>query len=490
MQGKEIQAWADASVDTVIKAVMGFLLLLFPTLYGWAAVDLGGDTTLSQSVAVTVFEFGAGILAVLLGLRLWIHRPWTRDEYGFLKAWPLYAVAGLFLLWCLLQFVPLPPTLHAFLSPRGSHLLDTYQGFVPEGARPMTLLPGQSFVAFLKMAAYVAVFLAAASIPADRRDIRSFLAAATVMGGLTAFLGLLKAFAPDVFTFIFPSGGKGGRASGPFINPNHFAGYLEMCFPLALGLFWLSGPWPRLQSLSSGALAEFIRRQGWKKALAGLACLLMAGGIIASLSRLGIFAFLFSIFVFFYVLLRGRSRKVVLGLVVLAAFAGVFVTSVYVGLDPVLERYSLLEDAGVNRLDAWRMGFDITRDFPLSGSGLGTFRFVSPLYQPATLRGGFHQTHNDYLNLSADLGVFGLILGLLFLFGWFRSVFKTSEHPGIFRPAAAAAFAASVSAMAVHSIGDFNLQVASNGMLFAMVTGMGLALYRIAEYEGLVGGKK
>ena len=90
-----VKDWADASVDTVIKAVMGFLLLLFPTLYGWAAVDLGGDTTLSQSVAVTVFEFGAGLLAVLLGLRLWIHRPWTREEYGFLKAWPLYAVAGL-----------------------------------------------------------------------------------------------------------------------------------------------------------------------------------------------------------------------------------------------------------------------------------------------------------------------------------------------------------------------------------------------------------
>jgi hypothetical protein len=38
-------------------------------------------------------------------------------------------------------------------------------------------------------------------------------------------------------------------------------------------------------------------------------------------------------------------------------------------------------------------------------------------------------------------------------------------------------------AMAVHAIGDFNFQVASNGMIWAMVLGFGLGLTRVASSE-------
>lgn len=473
----------SAALDTAMKALIGLLLAAFPLVYGWAPVDAGGDTTVSQSLAAAAFEVCAGALAVVMGLRLWFERrsPQRMQANGGANA--VLGTAAVFMAVCALQFLPLPFSVHAFVTPAGSDLLDRFSAYSPSGARPSTLVPRVSAVAFLKLSAFFVTFLAAWRLPRRRGDIRLFLGAATAIGGLVAFLGLIKFFAGDSLAFLFPSGGAPGRASGPFLNPNHFAGYLEMCLPLALGLFLLSGPGAAFEGLTPASVSEFIRGQGSKKALVGIAVLLMAGGVIASLSRLGIFALLLSLFVFFFVLFRGRRGKAALGLAVFAAFAAVLLTSVYVGLDPVLERYSLLEDAGVNRLDAWRMGAGIAADFPITGSGLGTFRHVSPLYQPPSLKGGFHQAHNDYVNIASDAGLPALAAALIFLVLWGRAMLGTAALHGRFRPVAAAAFIAAASAAAVHSIGDFNLQVASNGMLFAAVLGTGLSLGRVAQAD-------
>ncbi len=474
---------ADAALDAALKVLMGLMLAVFPLIYGWAPVDAGGDTTVSQSFAVAAFEVCAGVMAAVMGFRLWFERRNPQRIQGSGSANAVLAAAAVFMALCALQFLPLPPFLHAFVTPEGARLLDKFDAFTPSGARPATLVPRATMVAFLKIAAFFIVFFAAARMPRKRGDISLFLGAVTVIGGVIAFLGLLKFFAGSSLPFLFPEGGAAGRASGPFINPNHFAGYLEICLPLSMGLFLISGPGPKLEGFYPASIVEYIRLQGSKKALVGLASLLMACGILASLSRLGIFSLLFSLFVFFFVLFRGRRGKLALGLVVFASFAALLCSSIYVGLDPMLERYSLLEDAGVNRLDAWKMGARIAADFPLTGTGIGTFRHISPLYQPPALKGGFHQAHNDYINIASDAGLPALAAVLIFLVLWVRTLLSVAAQQGRFRPVAAAAFVASVSAMAVHSIGDFNLQVASNGLLTAAVLGMGTSLGRVAQAD-------
>ncbi len=483
MEAGAFQERAGVALDGAIKAVFGFLLAVFPLIYGWAPVDAGGDTTISQSLAVTIFEAAAGALALLMGLKLCVAASPQASSGGNGASGGLHVAAAAFTAICALQFLPLPPAIHAFVTPSGSDLLDRFAGIAPSDARTTTLIPSLTFVAFLKVAAFFIVFFVASKLPRSRGDLRLFLGAVTAAGALTAFLGLIKFFAGDALSFLFPSGGGHDRAAGPFINPNHFAGYLEICFPLTLAFFILSGPMPERGMLNRPALSEYARTHGWKKALIGFACLLMAGGMISSLSRLGIFAFALSIFTFFFVLFRGRRSKLVLGIAVFASFAAVLLTSIYVGLDPLLQRYSILEDAGVNRLDAWKMGARMTASFPLTGSGLGTFRYISPLYQPPELKGGFHQAHNDYVNIAADAGLPALAAALVFLVLWTRHLLGVAGLHGSFRPVAAAGFVAAMAAMAVHSIGDFNLQVASNGMLFAMVLGVGAALGRAAQAD-------
>ena len=48
------------------------------------------------------------------------------------------------------------------------------------------------------------------------------------------------------------------------------------------------------------------------------------------------------------------------------------------------------------------------RDFPLTGSGLGTFEFVYPGYQDYITDGLVDYAHNDWVQLFAETGGIGL----------------------------------------------------------------------------------
>jgi O-antigen ligase len=135
-----------------------------------------------------------------------------------------------------------------------------------------------------------------------------------------------------------------------------------------------------------------------------------------------------------------------------------------------------MEEKEVHRIDAWRMGARITGDYPLTGTGLGTFRRISPLYQPPHLKGGYFQTHNDYLNMASDVGIPGLLLLLAMVGTWGAAVWKGLSRHGRTRPFFAAASLAAAGAMAIHSVGDFNLQVSAIAFHMALVAGIGLAV--------------
>jgi O-antigen ligase len=131
------------------------------------------------------------------------------------------------------------------------------------------------------------------------------------------------------------------------------------------------------------------------------------------------------------------------------------------------------------------MGVAVASDFPVAGTGLGTFRRVSPAYQPPGLLGGYFQTHNDYLNMASDIGIPGLLLVLALLGVTVAAVWKGLQRRGRTRPAFAAASLAALGGMAVHSFGDFNLQVTPIAFHLAVVAGLGLAAACIPDADGV-----
>jgi O-antigen ligase len=116
------------------------------------------------------------------------------------------------------------------------------------------------------------------------------------------------------------------------------------------------------------------------------------------------------------------------------------------------------------------------KDFPLFGSGLGTFEHVFKIYQPEGLTGYYDHAHNDYLELLLEAGIFGVLIGGFFFFIVLRGILKKEwREREIYLKAG---FLSSLATMAVHSVFDFNLHIPSNAVLFCLILGMAVSFGR------------
>jgi O-antigen ligase len=152
--------------------------------------------------------------------------------------------------------------------------------------------------------------------------------------------------------------------------------------------------------------------------------------------------------------------------------------NILMGLNEVSKRYSVLFDKDVGwRSGVWNWSLKVALDYPIAGTGLGTFQFVSPMYKtPETNAGQFDEAHNDYLNLWSDTGTVGLLLGVSFIVVWLAVILRGMGGSKRHQNFLLAGCVASLFAMLVHSIGDFNLQIPSNAAYLAIILGIGVAL--------------
>ncbi len=148
------------------------------------------------------------------------------------------------------------------------------------------------------------------------------------------------------------------------------------------------------------------------------------------------------------------------------------------GLDEVAERFNntVLQDGLRGRGDLNQFTFLYWQDYLITGSGLGSFKEHFQAYQGVVLGPEFHFSHNDYLQMGAEIGFIGLVLlGLpvtynlaLVLRGMYRR-----KRPLI--QGATFTTIMSAIALALHSTVDYNLQITSNAATFMAILAMGLA---------------
>jgi hypothetical protein len=120
----------------------------------------------------------------------------------------------------------------------------------------------------------------------------------------------------------------------------------------------------------------------------------------------------------------------------------------------------------------WKSTLPLIRDFPLWGTGYGTFQHVEPRHRSATANPAVvcDHAHNEYLEALVEGGVLRLAWSLLAVaavlrLGW-RAV---RQYEG--RPAAALAMGGlfAVITMVLHSAGDFGLHLPAIAFLAAVV---------------------
>ncbi|MCK4533012.1 O-antigen ligase family protein [bacterium] len=237
----------------------------------------------------------------------------------------------------------------------------------------------------------------------DNKDsIRRFTVFFLVIGGLKMLQVILIKLLPNT-AYQLP-------LFLPFsmANDNHLAGYLTIVISIAGGIF-------------------FFKRKIKKSIKICLFLYLITGFILifSANSRSGLIALLFSFLILIYI----KNKKfLITGLVV------VLMTLIYC--------FFFLKIGGgfkrgdihsYERLIIWEDTLNLWSDYPVFGSGVGSFRDYYPQYKRMEGTSTAQYAHNEYLNLLVEMGIVGFVL-----FGWiivrlFREAIpRRFLYPGFF----------------------------------------------------------
>ena len=254
-----------------------------------------------------------------------------------------------------------------------------------------------------------------------------------------------------------------GRASGTYISPNNFAGFLDMLLPLATACVLV------------GRMKPVVR------ILLGYSALAMLAGMAVTFSRGGWVAVVVALLVLLGTLIFHRNHRLpaLLLLFVLAGGGTIFVTNY---LSKTLSYMHRVGTPGQTaeldlaiRLDIWTAAEQMWRDHFWWGVGPAHYDYRFREYRPENVQMSPDRVHNDYLNLLADWGAAGGIIVLAGMVTFGAGLRKTWKYV---RPAEndfgrgmSNRFAfflgasAGLLALAVHSMVDFNLHIPANAIL-------------------------
>jgi O-antigen ligase len=284
---------------------------------------------------------------------------------------------------------------------------------------------------------------------------------------LEAVYGLIQALVPTMgVLWVDYVQAYMGSARGTFINRNHFAGFIEMIWPLALGLTMAQGGWGTGYTLKKILASERLNRQ----ALLALGVVVLLLALLFSRSRAGIAGALMGFLTFILLTRSGRRGIPRYSWLMPTGIAGMLVVySMAIGIGPITERFFSLSN-GDSRLDYWRDSLPIIKDHPL-GIGLRNYENVIPVYNVSMMANNrLEYAHNDYLQLLIEAGWIGFIAVLtgFSIFMW-KSVCRIKHMNPQKDPMrfflAVGAFSGLIS-LSFHSFFDFNLQIPANCVYF------------------------
>ena len=430
-----------------------FLTLAFGGVYSWSSA--------AALCAVTAVVVARALLAT------------RRGEVELPPRWilgPLLLVWA----WAAFQAVPLPPALSGPPDGVPDALEARWALLSPEAWRPLALDLGRCLGAVQKGALYILAFGLAWSL-GRAGYARWFLFGLMALGCFEAFYGMLEQVSGNAETFGYAKPSGSSRASGSYVNPNHYAGFLGMALPAGIGIALgmqrgqrLDGFWLRLRE-------GLTRPDAPKRALLVGAAFLIAVGLVASLSRGGSLAAMLGIAVLAGVGARRNRKK---SLVVLAIAGGLGLWIALLGAERLTARFAKIETLELiearGRVGLVRDTASMLGDFPLRGIGVGSYETAFPVYAGAPYGGIADHAHCDVLQALAELGgPMGLLL-LICVGATYvviaRRVLR-AEGP---RAADAATLLACVCPLVVHSFFDFNLHLPANALWWSVLLGLGL----------------
>ncbi|HSI87812.1 MAG TPA: O-antigen ligase family protein [Pyrinomonadaceae bacterium] len=324
--------------------------------------------------------------------------------------------------------------------------------------RTISVLPFATQLSALHFFALAFFFSAALVLLESAGRIRKLVLLITIFGAVFAFFSILQfVLSPTRIYGIYEA--RSGAPFGTFVNRHNFAAYMEMTMALPLGMMF----------------AGAVNRD--KKLLYVTGIGLMGVALLLSGSRGGLVAFLAQIVLLVILTVDSKRKsnfalKTALAVVLVVAIVG---GSFFVGGESSLTRLAetaTSQDITTDRAHIWSVTLDvITNNMPF-GAGLGAFGVAYTAYDTYSGLERVEQAHNDYLQVLADAGIVGLILGGIFLFLIIRLGMSAAKSSNLFRRGVAVGAFSGIFAILVHSIFDFVLHTTAISVLFLTLTAL------------------
>lgn len=459
------------------------ILALTLLLIAWGTFAFGAV----YAWAYTPLAIGCALVG-LLGLAAGQRPVWTPNRVLLLALMGIGLVGAV-------QLVPLPISLLTSISPGTASFLASYDLRFSLGADPtgdssaavlghaISIAPERT-VLFLSLLASAVVFLVGLGRTLSRTATLRLARGIVFIGFVLAVVGIVQratlgdhafggmriyGFWKPEFLLTTPF--------GPYVNKNHFAGWMLMGIPMALGLArgQTSGEFDGPRGRSFRYLLVWLSEpEGGRMMLYLVAALVMALSLLMTGSRSGLGCFVVVVLGAAAWTSRLGSKRALLGAVI-GALVLVLVALQLAGGDARLDRFAVDNESVGMRLAIWRMSIGIVRHFPLFGTGMNTFGTATILYQPPS--GSHHvEAHNDYLQLLVEGGVVTFVLVLVAIASAARAIaarFRANDDgPEAYWVRVGAT--AGLVAIALQSLVEFSLQMPGNAAFFVVLLAMAL----------------
>jgi O-antigen ligase len=294
-------------------------------------------------------------------------------------------------------------------------------------------------------------------------------ARAVGLAGFAVSLAALaaRATAPTQILWTWTPLDPGAKPFGPFVSRNDFAAWLLLASALTAG-------YTIMHVRSYGLLQVRSMRLALRNVMADGTGLLFGGAtavmlltLVSALSR-GAMLGAAAAILCGYALSRGRAtgsgtQTPIAAMLLLAVLA----FGAWINIADLTRRLSGGTEA--SRVTIWRETLPVIADFPVAGTGVGTYARSMQVYQRTTPELLFNHAHSEYLQLVAEGGALVATPALVAAIAWLalaRRRLQAERREVLWMRIACAG---GMAGLAVQCLWDATLRMPANAMLFALL---------------------
>jgi O-antigen ligase len=381
------------------------------------------------------------------------------------------ALLALVPLWASMQTLTLPASLLGAISAGHAAIAQT------TGAQAMSISldAGLTRQFALLSWSYWAMYVLTLLLLDKPGRMRTLMFALVLSGVGQALYGSFMTLSGIEYGFFVPKSAYIGTATGTFVNRNHFAGYLELCLAVGIGLLVASMStrqhrhWrDRMRAVLDSLLGPKIRLRVFLA--------LMVVALVLTRSRMGNAAFFISLPLWGLLLmvLQRKFHRGALVLFVSLMLVDFVIVGQWFGFSELAERLQTTSVEAESRDEVVRDSVALLQDYAVTGSGVGSWYTAFPKYRGDDIPYFYDHAHNDYLELASDFGIVGIAaLALSVLYALAMAMKSMALRHDQLALGVAFASAMGITCLLLHSAVDFNLQIPANALLLVVLLAFG-----------------